>query len=954
MHRIKRVLQSKWSVALLVGVLSTTPLSFAQASIFGDFVTLSKDAILYVISWILYYLLIGVMGVLATIATELLVYTAQLNNFTDLPVIIEIWQVSRDLTNMFFIVMLLVMAFGTLFRIEAYSWKKLLPKMILAAILVNYSRAICGFIVDASQVVMLTFVAAIKDAAAVGLTSAFQLDKLLDFGKQDSGLRPPEELAISTTPETRLVAIIAAGFMLSTMFTVQCVYIVVLAGRLVMIWFLTVLSPERAAASVLPQTERYASQYDEAFIRYVTVGILAIASLWFSMYVAAKAIDSGGLGNIAASEEVRQARIDNADDAGAGALDTTLLSGFVIATMMLMLGMKLTQENSSELGSYTGKAAAFFTGMGVAKLASYPLGYVNDVQFSKTGLDLNLSRMKDRWAHGFDANKKSRVMEGESVASQKYRQGYILAGALGAGDQVAELGLKSEQFRGGILGNIPILRGWGTARRAPWIFGGRQGKFERAMQEEDKVKQEIAEKDKAMDKRKEDLGYMTVDEYGTQLNSHQQAVNRYGDVPTDGQFDLTNENHRAMLQDYQQQLAKLTKDTSLSAEQRVAASAMARQLANAISKKTGKVNLSDAKYTAFGAKGNYNSVMTDRRAEAQKKLDDFLAKRDAVTGGGSFTDQGAIRAALSADSAYNALEEEKEAAKEKLKNISKEREHLGSLMGSGGELKLRKLINDAAGAITSEDTTELCDGFKDAMHKRGGFGPEALAYFDRLAATNNVNDLLSDPSIIEELQAIDPSINADNSYSMNGMKALSQLMIKKFGLPEQAVMSTMHRAFQHMKRSGNTFMSEMTEVKNGEYVWRTPEEWKHVALIESRKRNASQQLSNATRLQLGDGKKYYKDQEFTLKNLGTLIAPALKTDKTILLNPDIIRHLETSCDRYLVVRNSLLETVKDPEKKREALNALNQAIRAGGIDLSPQCDSMDQIAMGSKVFDQKE
>ncbi len=957
MEAVKRlfstVKQYRWRSLFAVVAMVVIGVGLAQptqAIWWGDPI----DSVVTLVSLVLYFLLIYVMGILATTASDVLVYTAQLTNFTDLAIIVEAWSVVRDLANMFFIVILLVIAFGTLFRLEAYSWKKLLPKMVLAAILMNYSRAICGFIVDASQVVMLTFVAAIKDAASVGLAEAFNLSKLLQFDtelKVDPNGNP-------STAQSRLVAIVAAGFMLATMFTVQCVYIVVLVGRLVMIWFLTVLSPLAYVTKVLPATERYASQWWEMFGRYVVVGPMCMFFLWLAMFIAAKSVAAGGsgLGSIAASAELTIEQDQTLQVIDAQALDPTLISGFVIATLMLMAGMKMALENSSELGEYTGKVSSLAKGLtavvGITAGAK-AISYLNDRQFSATGVDLNAVRVKDRWKHGLEKNKKDRVMEGESVASQKYREGYLLAGVTGAGDQVAELGPKPEQLRGGLVGNIPLLRNWKGARQS-W-FGGKQGAFEKAMDQEQTLKKESVKTEGEIDTLKKDSNLTTVEDFNKELANRSAGGN---DV-----LDASNDAQRAILEQYQQALKEIAGDPSLTEAERKQASKAASGMQKAISSKSGTINLNGPAFKGAGG-AEFNDLIASTKAKAKANADE-LTKDDAFnkrTKNGTLNNKDDINNALMQNADYAKLMKRQEqllgaqnadgdrpTEGGELGAVKKNREQLGSLMGSGGELKLRKLIDEAAGSITSEDTAELCDGFKDAMHKGSGFGPEALAYFDRLAATNNVNDLLSDPAILEMLQKIDPSIG-DNAYSMEGMQALEKLMIKQFKLPQQAVRSTMHRGFQHMKKAGNTFMSEQTEVKNGQYTWRSPEDWQNVALIESRKRNTKNQLSSATRLQLGDGKKYYKQQDFTLKNLGSLVSTSLNTDKSLTLNPDIVRHLSTDSKRYVVMRNEIIKTVKDTKLRKEALKAFNDAIRKGGVDLASSADDDKLLNMTDKVY----
>ncbi|MHB8903921.1 MAG: hypothetical protein ACYC40_02375, partial [Patescibacteria group bacterium] len=117
-------------------------------------------AIVSALGWIL----IKLMGIL--------VYFAQYNGFIKSTVVTNGWVIVRDICNMFFVLILLIIAFATILRIEEYNYKKWLPKLILMAILINFSKMICGLLIDAAQIVMLTFVNSFKDVAGANLTSA--------------------------------------------------------------------------------------------------------------------------------------------------------------------------------------------------------------------------------------------------------------------------------------------------------------------------------------------------------------------------------------------------------------------------------------------------------------------------------------------------------------------------------------------------------------------------------------------------------------------------------------------------------------------------------------------------------------------------------------------------------------------------------------------------------------
>ncbi|EKD76621.1 MAG: hypothetical protein ACD_43C00043G0002, partial [uncultured bacterium] len=421
---------------VLLGCLVTAIVIWPIDSATAQWWMSPKDVVMQLVSWALYYTMVMLFGWLATTAGKVLMYVAQFNNFTDLPVIVEAWSTVRDLSNMFFIVILLVIAFGTLFHIEAYSWKKLLPKMILGAILVNYSRAICGFMVDASQVVMLTFVAALKDALTVGLVEAFNLNKLTQYGTTAT---ETDLLGNTTNSEStnRLIAIFMAGIMLGNLFVVMLVYVVLIAARLTMIWFLTVLSPIPYIANILPQTEKYSSQWWEMFTRYVTLGPLMMFFLWLAMFIAAKSVDYGGLGQVSAGAELVAIETSHSTSKMAGVFDTRLISGFIIADMMLIAGLKLAEDASSEFSEYTNKAQGVgkFMTRTLPLMAGGALAHGGmDRLYQRTGLDLNVVRQFEKIKHKRADLKRKREAIGYGRAFSAAQKGAFFRSWLGAAD----------------------------------------------------------------------------------------------------------------------------------------------------------------------------------------------------------------------------------------------------------------------------------------------------------------------------------------------------------------------------------------------------------------------------------------------------------------------------------------------------------------------------------------
>lgn len=84
------------------------------------------------------------------------------------------WSIIRDITNLFFIFVLLWIALATIFNIPRYGAKDLLATLIIAALLINFSLAIGGFFIKFSNALAQSFWDAVKARGSVTL-------QMLDF-----------------------------------------------------------------------------------------------------------------------------------------------------------------------------------------------------------------------------------------------------------------------------------------------------------------------------------------------------------------------------------------------------------------------------------------------------------------------------------------------------------------------------------------------------------------------------------------------------------------------------------------------------------------------------------------------------------------------------------------------------------------------------------------------------
>ncbi len=316
-------------------------------------------------------LIIGALGLILVLVMQALVAVAQYSNFIHAPAISNGWSVVRDVCNMFFVLILLIIAFATILRVENYSYKKWLPKLILMAILINFSKTICGLLIDFAQIVMLTFVNAFKDMAAGNLITNLGITEILTLAN-DSGHVSAWEIVGAYV--LGLIYILIALVVIITM-------LAMLVMRIVMIWIYVVLSPAAYLMSAFPGGQKYSSQWWTEFSKNLIVGPVLAFFIWLSFvslqtqniytdFPTTGPTDTAGVaGEVGVS-------MDGTPVAGSEASTPGVFIKFIIAIGMLVGGLKISQEIGGAAGGIAGKGmskitkgAAFAGGLATGALA---------------------------------------------------------------------------------------------------------------------------------------------------------------------------------------------------------------------------------------------------------------------------------------------------------------------------------------------------------------------------------------------------------------------------------------------------------------------------------------------------------------------------------------------------------------------------------------------------------
>ncbi len=296
-----------------------------------------------VVTELLYYILIYPFKILLQLELIALTKIAQWSHFTNMSGVNEGWIALRDLSNMFFIVILLVMAFATILKIDAYGYKQVLKRLILMAILINFSKLIVGLVIDGSQLVMLTFVATWKDIAAGNMVTALGLDSIMTMDADKTA-----------TGNVDIFSNIILGYLFAGVFIIlTCVvvfgFIATLLVRIVTLWVLVVLSPLAFLANAFPGTQKYFSEWMGAFSKEVVVGPFLAFFLWLSFTIV-----GGGAGGDSSADVIKnlpksqQGDVEVKAGGFTEATDTDHFLKFIVGIAMLLTALRETQKIGGE------------------------------------------------------------------------------------------------------------------------------------------------------------------------------------------------------------------------------------------------------------------------------------------------------------------------------------------------------------------------------------------------------------------------------------------------------------------------------------------------------------------------------------------------------------------------------------------------------------------------------
>jgi hypothetical protein len=280
MRRLSTLKKSNKKIFLLILVAILGLIPFYQASAQSSIINNIGSAVIFAtVGWafaIIRWILAAVLEFLgSSIDTVLSIPVGQS------PVVANVWELVRDFCNMFFIVILIVMAFSTIFSVSRYDFRTLIAKFLIAALLINFSLVIGNLIIDWTQSLSNVFTEAI---GSIGnrLGQIYILGNR--FAPPTGNITGTQALELSTWQ------LIIAAFGDIILLFIACISMLALFTavivRVPILWALLIFSPVAWITYILPSTSHINKQWWKYFIGWNVFLPTYLFFVYIGLYIA--------------------------------------------------------------------------------------------------------------------------------------------------------------------------------------------------------------------------------------------------------------------------------------------------------------------------------------------------------------------------------------------------------------------------------------------------------------------------------------------------------------------------------------------------------------------------------------------------------------------------------------------------------------------------------------------
>ena len=289
----------------------------------------------------------------------------------------QVWEAFRDVGNIVIIGMFVFVAISIILGLQTYGEKKMIARLLIVAILINFSLFFTKVVIDASHITAIQFYKGIVNTTNQGSQQASagstETVKIADAFLDKTGISSTFDTGkfiekINTDNGSPFVTIIAYTSLASLfIMTIAIIFLYgsfLLASRGILLVILMITSSLAFASYLIPSLDggKYGWKvWRDTLLKASFMAPLLLLFIWASLFI----LQSGGTGN----ENTIGVFLNNPTDTNSWEAIWLL----ILSVGLLMASIKMSQSLSNGITGF--KLSAKFPGLGLAA-ASRITGYV--------------------------------------------------------------------------------------------------------------------------------------------------------------------------------------------------------------------------------------------------------------------------------------------------------------------------------------------------------------------------------------------------------------------------------------------------------------------------------------------------------------------------------------------------------------------------------------------------
>lgn len=255
------------------------------------------------------------------------------------------WSIFRDVANLGFVLGIIIIAIATILRYKSYTYKETLTRLIVVALLVNFSLVIAGMVIKTSDIFSNQLLGFFDSSGggnpsegikSIGprILGQFDMQKLVLSGFSSAKSESGEDLIVGDLGKiiTNFIKIIFLGLM----FLVLLSFAGTLLIRYFKLAFMLIVLPAVLLTYIFPAYRKHWTKWSGDFIHWV----LYMPVLLFFMWLAVTFMSQSGLQDVA----VIASKSSDGSQADIGGLKFRDLLQPIMGLAIFMAGLKTAKE----------------------------------------------------------------------------------------------------------------------------------------------------------------------------------------------------------------------------------------------------------------------------------------------------------------------------------------------------------------------------------------------------------------------------------------------------------------------------------------------------------------------------------------------------------------------------------------------------------------------------------